>query len=145
MLAAAPGIAMVIHRKGLPRYSDHYRLVAQALEKSWRANTHAPLAFVGGDFDLVNGALFYIHDRAMPFFIVAPALSPWVDEARVAREGIALVCPEAERMCVDAVNERSALAGVGTQEITLVREYLGVPGPPAHYVIAVIPPSSGKQ
>jgi hypothetical protein len=145
MLAAAPGIAMVIHRKGLPRYSDHYRLVAQALEKSWRASTDAPLAFVGGDFDLVNGALFYIHDRAMPFFIIAPALSPWVDEARIAREGIALVCPEAERMCVDAVNERSARAGVATQEITLVREYLGIPGPPARYVIAVIPPSSGKH
>ena len=48
MVAAAPGIAMVIHRKGLPRYSDHYRLVAHALEKSWRASTDAPLAFLGG-------------------------------------------------------------------------------------------------
>jgi hypothetical protein len=43
---------------------------------------------------------------------------------------------------VEALKARSAQAGVAPSDVTLVRHYLGVPGPPARYVIAVIPPSS---
>src|SRR5262245_19062726 len=40
MVVAAPGIAMVIHRMGLERHhAEHYRLLARALEQSWRAAT----------------------------------------------------------------------------------------------------------
>jgi 4-amino-4-deoxy-L-arabinose transferase-like glycosyltransferase len=142
MLLAAPGVAMAIHRNGLQRHADHYKLLAQAVEASWRARTKSPLAVLGGDFNLVNGALFYLHGRATAYFIVAPALSPWIDETRIAREGIALVCPQEDATCVEALKARSAQAGVAPSDVTLVRHYLGVPGPPARYVIAVIPPSS---
>jgi hypothetical protein len=146
MVVAAPGIAMVIHRMGLERHhADHYRLLAQALERSWREATDASLRLVGGDFDLVSGALFYLRDRASAYFIIYPSLSPWVDETRIEDEGIALVCPTDEPMCVSALSARSMRTGVRPTEITLVREYLGVPGPPTRYVIAVIPPNFGKR
>jgi 4-amino-4-deoxy-L-arabinose transferase-like glycosyltransferase len=142
MLVAAPGIAMVIHRHGVPRHSDHYRMLAQALEKSWLAQTGRPLAIVGSDDNLANGMLFYFSSRPVAYYITAPALSPWLDDARIAREGIALACPADERTCVDALTFRSTRAGISTTEITLVRQYLGVPGAPARYVI---PPKPGNS
>jgi hypothetical protein len=145
MVVAAPGIAMVIHRKGPQEHADHYKLLAQAVENSWRARSDKPLAILGGDFDLVNGALFYLHDRATTYFIVAPALSPWVDEVRIARKGIALICPLEEGTCVEALKARSARAGVAPTEITLMRKYLGVPGRSARYVISIIPPRSTTE
>jgi hypothetical protein len=141
MIMAAPGIAMITHRYGVTHHANHYRLLAQALEESWRARTDKPLAIVGSDDNLANGMLFYVSGDALAYFITAPALSPWIDEARIAREGIALVCAEEEQACMDPLNARSARAGVKPAEITLVREHLGVPGRPALYVISVIPPS----
>jgi hypothetical protein len=145
MVLAAPGIAMVIHRKGLQTHADHYKLLAQAVENSWRTRSDKPLAILGGDFDLVNGALFYLHERATAYVLVAPALSPWIDEARIAREGIALACPEENCPCVEALKARSARAGVAPTEITLMRKYLGVPGRSARYVISIIPPRSTTE
>lgn len=145
MLVVAPGVAMVIHRHGVPRHSDHYRLLAQALEKSWHDRTDKALAIVGSDDNLANGMLFYFSSRPLAYYITAPALSPWLDEARIARDGIALACPQEERVCVDELSARAAKAGVSTTEITLVREYLGVPGVPARYVLAVIPPASNSR
>jgi 4-amino-4-deoxy-L-arabinose transferase-like glycosyltransferase len=141
MIIAAPGIAMIIHRHGVAHHADHYRLLAQALEQSWRARTDKPLAIVGGDDNLANGVLFYVRGRALAYFITAPALSPSIDDTRIAREGIALVCAEEEQACMDALNARSARAGVQPTEITLVREYFGVPGRQARYMISGIPPS----
>jgi len=145
MIVAAPGIAMAIHRKGLQAHADHYKLLAQAVENSWRTRSDKPLAILGGDFELVNGALFYLHERATAYVMVAPALSPWIDEARIAREGIALACPEESCPCVEALKTRSARAGVEPTEITLMRKYLGVSGRSARYVISIIPPRSTTE
>jgi hypothetical protein len=145
MLVGAPGIAMVIHRHGLPRHADHYRMLADALETFWRAHTDNPLAIIGGDDNLANGVLFYVSGRPVAYYITAPGLSPWVDEAHIAREGIALVCPQEERICVEALNQRSARAGVAPTEITLIRKYLGVSGRSARYVISIIPPRSTTE
>ena len=38
MVLAAPFIAVWIHREGLPNYATHYRLLAQAIDRTWHAN-----------------------------------------------------------------------------------------------------------
>src|SRR6266513_98505 len=43
MLAASPVIALVIHRQGVPNYASQYRLIAQAVEQAWRAQSNKPL------------------------------------------------------------------------------------------------------
>ena len=39
MVLAAPFIAVWIHREGVPNYATHYRLLAQAIDRTWRAET----------------------------------------------------------------------------------------------------------
>ena len=57
MVLAAPVIAIVIHREGVPNYATHYRLVADAVDRFWRATTDKPLRFVGSYTNLVNGVV----------------------------------------------------------------------------------------
>jgi hypothetical protein len=140
-LAAAPAIAIVIHERGVPNYATHYRLVAGAIEQAWRAATDRPLRIVGSYETLMNGVVFYLPERPTTFEIVSPARTPWVDEARIAREGIALVCPSAESLCTRALDARAAKSSDSKRtEIEISRPYLGIAGKPERYVIVAIPP-----
>jgi 4-amino-4-deoxy-L-arabinose transferase-like glycosyltransferase len=138
MTIAAPWIAIVIHREGVPNYATHYRLVADAVDLFWRATTDKPLRFVGSYTNLVNGVSFYLPSRPATLEINEPAVTPWADAASVARAGVALVCPEVETTCMDNLNARGR--GLPRHAVTLSRRHFGVADPPVRYVIVIVPP-----
>jgi hypothetical protein len=139
--AAAPAIAVIIHQNGVSNFASHYRLVAEAMEKAWRATTDRPLRVVGSYDNLVDGVVFYLSDRPSTFEVVSPARTPWVDEARIEREGIALVCPVTLPECMRAVNERAAKNPAAKRvEVEISRRYFGVGDRPERYLIVTIPP-----
>jgi hypothetical protein len=141
-LAAAPAIAVVIHQRGVPNYATHYRLLADAVERAWRESNAQPLRLVGSYETIINGMIFYLPDRPSTFEIATPARTPWVDEARIKREGIALVCPAAESDCMRALDARAAKAvNARRTELDLSRVYFGIAGKSEHYVIVTIPPA----
>ena len=119
MVAVSPGVATVIHRLGVPDYASHYRLIARIVERAWRAHTGQPLRIVGSYDTIVNGIVFYLNDRPATFDIVAPAQTPAVNEDRIARDGMAIVCPEPETVCVAAMNAYAARYAAGPIEIRL--------------------------
>ena len=140
-LLASPVIAVAIHRHGLNNDSDQYRLVAQAVERQWRSTTDKPLKLVGGIAPVSDGAIFYTDARPSIYEPLAPERTPWVDPARLKRDGIALVCPVTKTDCVDDAEARAKTApGAKRSEITLARSYLGIPGKPQRYLIVTIPP-----
>lgn len=138
MVAASPFIAIWIHREGVPNYAAHYRLLAQAVEKAWRDETNRPLRYLGSYTNIVNGVSFYLPGRVSTLDIVGPSSTPWSDEASIARAGIALVCPEAEAICMHFLNMRAG--GAPRHAVTLSRKHWGVGDTPVRYVIAVLPP-----
>jgi 4-amino-4-deoxy-L-arabinose transferase-like glycosyltransferase len=140
MVAASPVIALVIHRQGVPNYASHYRLIAQAVEQAWRAQTNEPLRIVGGNRPVVDGSNFYFTGRPATFVVTEPARTPWVDQARIEREGIAIVCPESEAPCVREMNALAARHGAKVDEVTIARSFLGTTDTPVQYRIAIIPP-----
>jgi hypothetical protein len=138
---AAPVVAVVTHFAGVPNYGTQYSLVAEAAGKVWRETTDRPLRLVGSYDNVLNGTVFYFPDRPSTFEMVNPALTPWTDEARIARQGILLYCPVLESRCMDALNSRSAAAPRGRRvEVDISRTFLGIPGPIMRYVIVAIPP-----
>jgi 4-amino-4-deoxy-L-arabinose transferase-like glycosyltransferase len=140
-IAAAPAVAVVAHLAGTPNYGAHYGLVADAAEKVWHETTDRPLRLVGSYNNLLYGSLFYFSERVSTFEIVSPFVTPWTDEARIAREGILLYCPLVEKLCMDALNKRAAGAPQGRRvEVTISRSFLGMSGPAERYVIVAIPP-----
>jgi len=141
MTLASPLIAIVIHRQGVTHYATHYRLVAQAVERAWRASTDQPLRLVGSYTNLVNGMAFYFAERPSTFEIETPHHTPWADAARIAREGIALACPAAEARCLRPMAALAARApSARRSEVEIARSHLGVADTPVRYVIVVIPP-----
>ena len=140
MLAAAPVIALVIHQQGVTNYASHYRLIAQAVEQTWRRETGKPLRIVGGNRPVVDGSNFYFSDPPATFVVTEPTRTPWVNEARIARDGIAIVCPHAEPGCIRELNGYVARSGGKIEDVTLVRRFFGTPGTPIDYQMAIIPP-----
>jgi hypothetical protein len=138
---AAPAIAVAIHYRGLPHHAGHYRLIAAAIERVWRESTDRPLRLVGSYTNLVNGVIFYLPDRPSTFDILGPDQTPWADEQRISRQGIALVCPLDDAVCLKALEARAARGPLGKRvEVDIDREHWGIAGRPSRYVIVALPP-----
>jgi hypothetical protein len=141
-VVAAPVVSLVVHLNGVANHGAHYRLVARDVEKVWRETTDRPLRIVGGSANLLYGSVFYFAERPSIYEIVSPQLTPWVDEARIAREGIALYCPAEDFVCMRALNARAARSVVGKRvEVDISRTFLGIADKPARYVIVTITPA----
>ncbi len=141
MVAASPVIALVIHRQGgLTNYAGDYRLIAEAVEQAWRGVTDKPLRILGGNRPVVDGSNFYFADPPATFIVTEPMRTPWVDEARIAREGIAIVCPRAEPACLKELNADVARYGGKIEDVMLARRFFGTIGTATYYQIAIIPP-----
>jgi hypothetical protein len=142
MVAASPWIAMSIHRGGVPSFGSDYALVAREVERAWRARSDKPLRIVGGT-TTVNSIAFYLEERTSTFDIDAPGRTPWVDDERIRREGMAMVCPEAEAFCMRALRSFVAhFRAVADEHVVVTRRYLGVDGRPDRFEIAIILPQA---
>jgi 4-amino-4-deoxy-L-arabinose transferase-like glycosyltransferase len=141
MTAAAPAIAYAIHKAGVFYSQAHARLLAPEIARVWRETTDRPLLLVGGDSNLAYGAAFYLREKPSVFAALSPKESPWVDDARVAREGIAAICRVQDQSCIRAMNALAARAPAGRRsEIDVSRNFLGMSGRPERYLIVAMPP-----
>jgi hypothetical protein len=139
---ASPVVAVVILRSGTENYAQYGRLLASEIEPEWRLTTGAPLDVLGGPFTLAATTSFYVHDRPSIYSDFSNYLSPWVDAARIARSGIAMVCPTDDDECLQELNARSVgRAGARRREVVLTPHWLGIHGVPVRFVIATVPPA----
>ena len=90
------------------------------------ANVKAPLRSIGSYTNIINGVSFYLPDKPSTLDIVDPPSTPWSDAASVARFGVALVCPEAEAICMHFLNQRAG--DLPRHAVTLSRPHWGVRG-----------------
>ena len=142
MLAVSPLVALSAHLSGVPNYGSDYKLVAQAIDRIWRAHTDKPLRIVGST-TLVNGFVFYFADQPSTFNIDVPKETPWVGDDRIRRQGMAIVCPENEPFCMRALKGFISQYQVSADEHVVVsRRYFGVDTPPVRYEIMIILPQS---
>jgi hypothetical protein len=115
-------------------------LIARAVEQAWRGATDKPLRIVGGNRPMVDGSNFYFADPPATFVVTEPMRTPWVDQARIAREGIAIVCARTEPPCLRELDALVTRYGGKTEDVTLARRFFGSFDTPVDYQIAIIPP-----
>jgi hypothetical protein len=151
MVAIAPAIAIAVHRAGLPPPASHSRLLAERMMQEWRQVTTAPLLLVGGDLDLAYSTAFYLPDRPLAYPVGMERLTPWIDPARIGREGISFVCYSRDdnsggRTCVHhgmiETFEAFAARAPGSRhvEVAIARTFFGITGEPVRYFIFTVPP-----
>jgi hypothetical protein len=136
----SPVVAAVILNKGVENNAAYARLVAREAERIWKDETGKPLKLIGGPFTLVSAAAFYLPDRPSTFADFYPYLSPWATEARIARDGMAMVCPAVDQHCLKLMNEWLARSHVEPVTVEVARRWLGFESAPARFVIGVVPP-----
>jgi hypothetical protein len=146
MVAASPVIAIVIHRNGVPGDATHYRPLAAAMAKAWRETTDRPLRLIGSNTNLVNGVVFYFPSRPLTYEMMAPAVTPWVDDTRIARDGIAIACRVGDTACNAAADRLAERFGPGSsRDVAVSRTYFGHTDPAVRYRIVIIPPKPQAQ
>ena len=137
---ASPVVAFALLKLGVENDANYARLVMQAAEREWRQVTDKPLKLIAGPFGLVSSAAFYGTDRPSTYADFSPYLSSWVDDARIAREGLAVIVAT-ESVYFDMANKYIAAAPVARRtEVTLERRWLGFTSAPRKFVIAIVPP-----
>ena len=100
--------------------------------------------FSGFD-ELTDGASFYMPSHPLAVHVLDGTASAAMEE-RIARDGIALLCPArssvaAADWCAKAALARARCSPPGKQiEVEVSRRYLGVEGKPARYLLVAIPP-----
>jgi hypothetical protein len=149
MIAAAPAIAIGIQRYGQAAGIAHSSVVPDAVERLWRETTDAPLTNFAGFDELTDGVSFYMpsHPFAAHLLDAIEGKIPQAVEARVNRDGVAMLCPARTRYapganwCVIAARSRALCFLPGKQtEIEVARSFLGFEGKPARYILWTIPP-----
>ena len=138
MVAIAPFIAGMIHRGGGSPAAIHSRLLAQRVAHEWRRVTDKPLRMVAGESDLAYGVAAYLPGRPSAFPDFNRRLGPWVDAARLKRDGVAIVCQAADPTCGMPA---TALGLTGPRtEVEVTRTTFGTPGRTGRYTIVIVPP-----
>jgi hypothetical protein len=140
MLAAAPAVAYMVHRAGVTPAAAHASQLAQRVEAVWRETTDRPLRLFAGWEDFGYSVAFYLPSR--PHVVNALDGIPPTDlDARIARQGIAMVCPVRAQGCVDVAMRRASRASVGRRvEADVTRRYFNVAGDTGRYVIVTVAP-----
>jgi hypothetical protein len=146
MVALAPAVAFVLHRAGPPPGSAHSSALAEPVERLWRESTAAPLRLFSGFDEFTDGVAFYLPSHPLAVHVLDGTASQAL-EARIGRDGIALLCPARSEdeprsgWCVNAAIARARCSMPGAQvEVEVSRRYLGIGGRPARYLIITIPP-----
>jgi Dolichyl-phosphate-mannose-protein mannosyltransferase len=141
LLAASPVIAIAVHQAGVENFQDQYALIAHALDNAWQRQTDKPLRIIGSFTSVANGAAFYIPSKPETFDLYAAAVTPWVDDADIRTNGMAMVCPESMAPCLQMLQGYGEhYHAVATEHVSLARSYLGKSGPGVPYEIVIIPP-----
>ena len=140
MIAAAPAVAYMVHRNGVTPGAAHASQLAQRVEAVWRETSDRPLRLFAGLEDFGYAVAFYLPER--PQVVNALDGVPPADlDARIARQGIAMVCPARAQGCVDVAMRRASRASVGRRvEAEVTRRYFNLEGDPARYVIVAVAP-----
>jgi hypothetical protein len=142
MITLSPFIALYIHREGAPNDQGDYRLIAQTVERIWREHTDQPLRIIGST-SLANGIAFYFVNQPATFDIDLPHETPWVDDDRIRKEGIAIVCAEIDPLCMRELQGFAAhFHAVADGHFAVARRYFGTEEAPAKFEIAIIPPQT---
>ena len=140
MIAAAPAVAYAVHRAGVVPSAAYSSLLAKRVEAIWRETTDRPLRLFAGWEDLGYGVGFYLPGRPLVVNAIDGVPPPDLDQ-RIARNGIAMVCPAQVLACINAAMRRASRSATGMRiEVEVARPYFGIVGPTARYVIITMAP-----
>ena len=135
-LIISPAIAIKNRRDGAPSAAMQAPLLAREVERLWRETTPRPLAFVGGDGDILLGVVAYASDR--PRALMDGLAEP--REAQLKRAGMVLLCYAEDAACLDEAKRRASAAPYTTTQTAISQKSWGKALAARSYTMIVVPP-----
>ena len=142
MLLAAPGVAYYKVRYGTENYGLYARLAGEVLAAEWKTSTTAPLRIVAGPFGLASTAAAYLPERPATFADFSRYLSPWIDQQRIDRQGMAIVTPAGDAHWLAQAEKYSG--AIPFKEVVIRRKWLWWQSAPRRFLIAIVPPKQAQ-
>jgi 4-amino-4-deoxy-L-arabinose transferase-like glycosyltransferase len=136
LLLASPLIAILTRPSGAPPVNAQARLLATEAERVWHEATPQRLAFIGGDGDIVLGAVAYAADQPRA---VLPGL-PRPSAARLKRGGVLLLCFSGNASCLRDAARVVGAAASRTIQTDITQTIWGQVMPARRYTMIVVPP-----
>lgn len=124
---------------GYPRWTHAFRAnfpgpeIAESLTTKWHAEYHRPLRYVGGSRWLSGNLAFYSPDHPTAYFNWDPAVSFWIDETDLHKQGALFIWDVSEQ---GASLDPSLLARFPRLVIVPQEHYSG----PTTLGVAILPP-----
>lgn len=134
----APGVAWLRLKFGGENEASYARLVGDALSAEWKKATDKPLRLMAGPFGLISTAAAYAPEKPSTFAEFDRYLSPWVDQKRIDREGLAIVCPSEFLHCLADIKRYAP--DRPRKDFIITRKWLGFESRPERFTIVILPP-----
>ena len=134
----APGVAWLRLKFGGENEASYARIVGEVLSQEWKKTTDKPLRLMAGPFGLISTAAAYAPEKPSTFAEFDAYLSPWVDQARIDREGMAIVCVADFLHCLDDIKRYAPDAP--RKDFIITRKWMGFESPPERFTVVILPP-----
>jgi hypothetical protein len=139
-LAASPAIAFgKIWYRGDINYTEPRKELAHAATELWRKTTSLPLRYVGGSQRYEDAVAFYSPDDPHVFIHLDHHRAPWVTPDDLSREGLLVVCSDADKRCLKSAANVSTPQTRRT-DLSLFHSFWGYTVGEASFVVTIIPP-----
>jgi 4-amino-4-deoxy-L-arabinose transferase-like glycosyltransferase len=138
VLSPAVALAKIWYRRD-NNYTEPRKELAHAATELWRKTTALPLRYVGGSQRYEDAVAFYSPDDPHVFIHLDYHRAPWVTPDDLSREGLLVVCSDADKHCLKSAANVSTPQTRRT-DLSLVHSFWGYTVGEASFVITIIPP-----
>ncbi|MFC0240462.1 glycosyltransferase family 39 protein [Rhodopseudomonas telluris] len=104
ILAAAPGVAVVIHTTSHPEPFEYASLLADDIAREWQRHSSLPIRLVAGETVLAENTAYYLRTDTRSFATSDIAAL----KAEATARGAALVCSAADQPCLATAEQIAA-------------------------------------
>ena len=121
-------------------FADPRAIVARQVTDLWHAYAGKPLRIVSGTEGYALAATFYSADHPSDFIDLSRSKAPWIDDARLGREGLAIICSSYDRECLDNMKRLEPLDSTRVNLTDISKTFLWYHGERSSFVVLLVRP-----
>jgi 4-amino-4-deoxy-L-arabinose transferase-like glycosyltransferase len=118
------------------------KIIATEITQEWHAKYHSPLKYVVGARWLAGNIAFYSNDHPTVYIDAMKPFSPWIDEAKIKREGAIFVWDASERSQMDPDRIKIRFAKLSSLHVMHFSWLRNKTMKPVEISVAFLPPAA---
>ena len=121
-------------------FAEPHALVARQVTDLWRAHMGTALRVVAGTESYALATTFYSADHPSHFIDFSAADAPWIDDTRLSRDGLAIICVLDDDACLRQMEHFQSLNSTRLTLNNVSKTFLGRRGAAVSLVVLLVKP-----